>query len=197
MDKYWLLTWTCYGTWLPGDDRGFVSPIAGPDEKYRLIRNSGDPVPGGIPALERYHESRLKSEPIYITGDHARVLLDQFRETTRIRNWLLLAVAIMANHTHVIVGVPGDPDPSDILGDFKSYGSRALNRKWGKPASGTWWTESGSKRKKGDETAVFSAIKYVRNQYDSLVVWVNDEAIRTTFGETGERFLASWGVSPC
>ena len=25
--RYWLLTWTTYGTWLPGDDRGFVSPV--------------------------------------------------------------------------------------------------------------------------------------------------------------------------
>ena len=23
-DRAWLLTWTCYGNWLPGDARGFV-----------------------------------------------------------------------------------------------------------------------------------------------------------------------------
>ena len=23
-DRHWLLTWTTYGTWLPGDDRGSV-----------------------------------------------------------------------------------------------------------------------------------------------------------------------------
>lgn len=25
--RCWLLTWTTYGTWLPGEDRGFVSPV--------------------------------------------------------------------------------------------------------------------------------------------------------------------------
>jgi hypothetical protein len=25
--RYWFLIWTTYGTWLPGDDRGFVSPV--------------------------------------------------------------------------------------------------------------------------------------------------------------------------
>lgn len=25
--RYCLLTWTTYGTWLPGEDRGFVSPV--------------------------------------------------------------------------------------------------------------------------------------------------------------------------
>ncbi len=24
MDRYWPLTWTTYGTWLPGDARGFA-----------------------------------------------------------------------------------------------------------------------------------------------------------------------------
>ena len=34
MDRYWLLTWTTYGTWLPGDARGFVSNVAdGPDPR--------------------------------------------------------------------------------------------------------------------------------------------------------------------
>jgi hypothetical protein len=27
MDRYWLLTRTTYGTWLPGDVRGFVSRV--------------------------------------------------------------------------------------------------------------------------------------------------------------------------
>jgi hypothetical protein len=28
MDRHWLLTWTMYGTWLPGDHRGFVSNVS-------------------------------------------------------------------------------------------------------------------------------------------------------------------------
>lgn len=27
MDRYWLLTWTTYGTCLPGDPRGFVGRV--------------------------------------------------------------------------------------------------------------------------------------------------------------------------
>ncbi len=41
MDRYWLLTWTTYATWLPGDPRGFVSNIA--DEAGKGIRHN---VPG-------------------------------------------------------------------------------------------------------------------------------------------------------
>jgi hypothetical protein len=95
------------------------------------------------------------------------------------------------------VGVPGDPDPSDILGDFKGYGSRPLNRRWGKPPSGTWWTEGGSKRKLPDEQAVGGAIRYVRDQPNPLAVWLNADAIRAAFDEPlSASLLASGGREP-
>jgi REP element-mobilizing transposase RayT len=96
----------------------------------------------------------------------------QFHETSAFRKWSNLAVAIMPNHFHIVVGVQGDPDPSNVLRDFKSYGSRVLNRRWGKPKSGTWWTESGSKRKLRDDSAVRMAIGYVRDQPNPLLVWL-------------------------
>ena len=27
IDRNWFLTWTTYGTWLPGDPRGFVGSL--------------------------------------------------------------------------------------------------------------------------------------------------------------------------
>lgn len=79
----------------------------------------------------------LKSEPILLTQSQAELLLVQFQETTDFRHWLLAAVAIMANHIHVVLGVPGDPDPDNLLRDLKSYGSRKLNRTIGRPESET------------------------------------------------------------
>ena len=35
----WLITWTTYGTWLPGDSRGHVSPVLKPNASY-LKRNN-------------------------------------------------------------------------------------------------------------------------------------------------------------
>ena len=87
-----------------------------------------------------------------------------------------LMIALLSGGHCLLVGVPGDPDPDLLLRDFKSYGSRALNHRWPKPASGTWWAESGSKRKKADDAAVRSAIEYVRDQPNPLTVWLADEA---------------------
>lgn len=77
----------------------------------------------------------------------------------------------MPNHVHLVLGVTGDPDPATLLRDFKSYGSRTLNRRFGAPASGTWWTEQGSKRKIWDARHLDAVLRYVRTQAGALVVW--------------------------
>lgn len=180
MDRYWLLTSTTYGTWLPGDPRGFVSETR--DSKWAKIRHNapGTPVDVDQPLLYGYTESKLKAPPVTLSLEHGRALLEQFQETAEHRGWLLLAVAIMANHFHIVVGVEGDPAPGRILGDFKSYGSRKLNRGWGQPESDTWWTESGSKRKLATEANVLAAVRYVEEQEFPLLIWVAERYLRAT-----------------
>jgi REP element-mobilizing transposase RayT len=184
MDRHWLLTWTTYGTWLPGDPRGFVSNVA--DHAGKAVRHNaaGTPCDADIPALQRYMQQSLKGGPSYLTREQAVALLGQFQETAAHRGWQLLAVAVMANHVHLVVGASGDPDPESFLRDFKSYGSRVLNRRWGKPVSGTWWTESGSRRKLPESTAVRAAVAYVKDQERPLVIWSGDEGA-PDIGERG------------
>ena len=103
----------------------------------------------------------MKGSPIHLNGSQAEEALSQFLETAGFRQWSLLAGAVMFNHFHLVVGVIGDPKLSKILGDFKSWGTRRLTRTFGAPASKTWWTSRGSKRRLCDEEAVASAIVYV------------------------------------
>ncbi|MBS0260313.1 MAG: hypothetical protein JSS02_00025, partial [Planctomycetes bacterium] len=111
MDRYWLLTTNTYGTWLPGDHKGFVGFVRNPSGEKVIHNIPGTPVETGNPLLERFARSQLKSPPVRFTLGQAELLLDQFLETAQIRKWRLLAVAIMANHVHWVVGVLGDPDP--------------------------------------------------------------------------------------
>ncbi len=192
MDRYWLLTSTFYGNWLPGDPRGFVSRVRNrrPEDLLALDARGADATPlaarrehdvPGTPydhdlrGLHRHAQEQLKGKPVHLNHEQAQVLLAQFLETADYRGWRLWAVAIMFNHVHLVVGVPGDPDPTKVLGDFKSYGSRVLTARWAKPESDTWWTYAGSKRKLPNEAAVLSAIEYVRNQHNPLVVWISPE----------------------
>ncbi|HEY1380038.1 MAG TPA: transposase [Gemmataceae bacterium] len=179
MDRYWLLSSSFYGNWLPGDPRGFVGRVRDgrPDDPpvpSRLLHDlPGTPYDADLPGLHRAAKTVLRSPPVRVTVEQARALVAQFRETASYRGWQLLAAAVTANHVHLVTGVPGDPDPTKVLGDYKAYGSRALNRRWGRPPAGTWWTYDGSKRKLRDERAVRDAVVYVRDQPYALVVWID------------------------
>jgi hypothetical protein len=90
----------------------------------------------------------------------------------------------MANHVHLVVGVPGDPDPSALLRDFKSYASRALNLRDRRSVKPRWWTEQGSKRKIADWDNLETVLRYVREQAYALDVW---DAVNADVSASGGR----------
>ena len=109
MDRYWLLSSTTYGNWLPGDSRGFVSNVRdgpGPEVRHNA---PGEVIDADMPGLECAAHAAVKCPPIRLTLEQARAVLNQFRETAAYRGWLLLAAAVMANHFHAVVGVEGRP----------------------------------------------------------------------------------------
>ena len=174
MTRSWLLTWTTYGTWLPGDPRGFVSNVRdGPGPEVRHNR-PGTPYDADDPRVRRRALANLVGTPVFLAAHHASLLAEQFRQTAAFRGWTILAGAIMTNHVHLVVRVPGDPDPAGLLHDFKSYGTRRLQQAGMRPTGARWWTHGGSRRKLPDEHAVAAAIRYVLNQPHALITWKCD-----------------------
>ena len=176
--RSWLLSNTFYGTWLPGDQRGSVTSVRDtrpddPPSDFRLEHDiPGTPWEEEIPGLRHAAEEQMRGPPIYFDLEKAEIMLAQFRETAGYRAQVLRAVSVMYNHLHFVVQVADDPGPRRLLADYKAYGSRALNRRYGKPLSETWWTNKGSKRKLKDEQALAAAIHYVLyKQPNPLVVW--------------------------
>jgi REP element-mobilizing transposase RayT len=114
----------------------------------------------------------------------------QVRETAAWRGWEIHAVAVMANHFHVVISAPDAVHSTAILRDLKSYAARALNQRWGKPVSGTWWTESGSRRPLADGQALEDGSHYVlHRQWNPLAVWPTQgaDAPRSGKRESPER----------
>jgi REP element-mobilizing transposase RayT len=171
-DRAWLLTWTCYGTWLPGDQRGFVG-FHYDTNGQRVIKNDPDTeYAQGISPLRRYAANVQRNEKCLLSEEQATLAAEQFAETAGYRGWRLIACAVMTNHVHIVVVVPDDPDPEAILHSFKSYTSRRLNQEYGRRY---WWTKSGSTRKLPDESAIRSAVRYVKDQPGTLIVRVDDQ----------------------
>ena len=174
MNRHWFLTWTIYGTWLPGDAHGFTGKTK--DVPRHAFADPLAPPNAPNERLAAYSLNSLKAPSVYFQQPHAEALFSQFQETASHRHWRLLAVGIMTTHVHLVVGVDDDPDPEKLLGDFKSYGSRRLNRDFGRPKNDTWWTEGGSKQKLKNHAEVEATIDYIRRQPNPLLIWTIDGA---------------------
>lgn len=169
----WFITSTTYGTWLPGNERGFVSNVL--DERFEWVRHNAPNTPydADDPDRRQFAKSLLRSSPIHFTVEHAEAIAAQFHETVCYRHWRLHSFAIMASHVHVVVSADDAVESSEILGALKSYASRRLNQRWPRPVSGTWWTESGSQRPVDDEAYFVNVVRYVADQPGKLAFWID------------------------
>ena len=168
--RYAIVTSTTYGTWLPGDKRGFVSRFYDNKGNVVLQNEYGTAWAADHPDLVGVAQKRLKSEPILLSQPHATIILQQWQETVEFHQWYLFVAAIMPNHFHLVLALPSDFDKSKILYRLKSYPSRALNKVYGKRE---WWTSSGSVRFCFDEKSLLARIEYVKKQPNPLLVWEN------------------------
>jgi REP element-mobilizing transposase RayT len=178
VDRCWLLTWTTYGTWLPGDERGFVSAVRDQTGAQATHNQPATEYDRDRPHLEGYSKATQKLASVRLTRTQAAAVCRQMQTTADLRHWKLFAIAVMANQIHAVVGVPGDPDPSSLLRDFKSYCARQLNQTSPSRERQRWWTKSGSTRMLPDETAILAAIRYVENQEWPLALWIRGESER-------------------
>jgi REP element-mobilizing transposase RayT len=150
----YFLTWSTYGTWLPGDRRGWV------DKHHR-----GPHVPFQEPDLERESSARtrMKESAVVLEMESRHVADCAIRETCSIRGWFVHALSVRSNHVHVVITAE-DVNPGEVLRAIKAYGTRALNQLHSNPPRKHWWTEGGSKRYLNDEKSIQAAIQYVETQ---------------------------------
>src|SRR5258708_4132426 len=140
MDRYWLLTWTTYGNWLPGDERGFVGNVRDSDGKQITHNIPGTPYDEDLPGLRAFVREQMTGPPVTLERIEAEAMIAQYQETAAVRKYELCAASVMYNHTHLVVGVPDDPSPDSLLKTFKEWATRALKRFRPLPPNGTWWT---------------------------------------------------------
>src|SRR6516162_8965684 len=85
MDRFWLLTWTTYGSWLPGDARGFVSEVRDEEGNKVLHNEPGTPCDADLPSLARYAASRMTEDGVVLNRAQAEAIALQLRETAEHR----------------------------------------------------------------------------------------------------------------
>src|SRR5262245_35698574 len=107
MDRYWFFTWRTYGTWLPGSP-GFVGSYVTTSAERRSENAPGEMTAEPMPALEACARDHLSAPPVYLSRTQADRVLDQLHETASYRGRVIDAVAVLADHIHLVFGTPGD-----------------------------------------------------------------------------------------
>ncbi|MEN6451727.1 MAG: hypothetical protein ABFC96_14645 [Thermoguttaceae bacterium] len=143
-----LLTWTTYGSWLPGDDRGWVWKGKGIQEPDRIKKAAS--------------QKRMTEPTCTLDNEQRTVVEKTVRDHCTLRGWRLHAVACRTQHVHVVVSA--DRKPEDMRDQLKAWCTRnlkSLQHSRGAELRENWWTERGSQRYLGDEESLEAAIHYV------------------------------------
>ena len=178
--RTWFVTSTTYGTWLPGDERGFVGRVRdlrpGEDSLTRVEHDRrGDDYDADLAAIKNSALNAMRGNAVWLTAGQATAVRDQLLATAAYRGWQVHAVAVMANHFHIVATTGPAVAPDDVLRDFKCYASRALNKAWARPRSGTWWTESGSCRELPGAAVVRQKVRYTLDQEFPLALYASPD----------------------
>jgi len=140
-----FLTCATYGTWLPGDQRGWIEYHHG----WQLPRLN----------LERHCQTKMSEKQCLLSPAQRLLVTAQAEETCGHRGWTLFAVDCRSNHAHFVVGA-FNTDAKKIRIDLKAWCTRRL-KKDSKLPRDHWWAERGSIRWVWDEDSLAKVIEYV------------------------------------
>ncbi|BBO31136.1 hypothetical protein [Lacipirellula parvula] len=169
-----LETWTCYGQWLPGDPRGYVSNTL-TEEGYRAKQNvRGTTYDRDDAATLRRAKSLQKHPALWLTEELAHITAEALLAAAVDREWIILRAAVMSNHVHVVVAECPD-DGSAVRRVLKGVSQAKLNDYVGSPKS--WWTRGGSDRYLHGEQAIAAAVNYGAQQARMLAAIENNAIV--------------------
>ena len=132
----YLLTFTCYGSHLPGDARGSFDHVRG-GERCPLAPN---------PGLEAFRRRNMRQTPYLLATAQVRCeVRDAIVKVCRYRPWSLYALHARTNHVHGIVDA--ETSPSRVFNAWKAYASRSLRAAREGPLDRIYWTHGGSARR--------------------------------------------------
>lgn len=170
-----FLTWTTYGTWLPGDRRGYVSNTLR-DEGVEPKRNRPGTDYTADHEFTRRRAAAIQKYPsVWLSPYAAVVVAESLAEAAADRGWRIVRGAIMANHVHVVLRDVPDDGPG-VRRALMGVSRKALTERVNESRPKRWWTAGGSDRYLHDERSILDAIRYVEGQRAMLAQIVDGVA---------------------
>jgi REP element-mobilizing transposase RayT len=150
--KAYFLTWTTYGTWLPGDDRESVTHG---NNRYK------DPFSPPDVCVADAARKTMPHAPLTLTK-HMRAVVDQaIVDHCNHRGWRLHALNVRTNHVHAVVSAIDTPEI--VMTQFKAWSTRRLREQDLVDPTTKVWTKHGSTRYIWEQESIEPAVRYVRD----------------------------------
>ncbi len=140
-----LITWTTYGTWLPGDSRGWRK------------RGRGPKVPQ--PLLEDWCRRQMQDEAVLLRPADRNTVEAAIREHCEVRGWQLFAVTARSNHIHVVVRAAAIP--RTVRDQLKANCTRRLRSQSTPLIVDRTWTRGGDCEILDTEEDIEAAVIYI------------------------------------
>jgi len=141
-----FITWTVYGTFLQGDERGWRK------------RQQGEQLPQ--PNLARWRNQRLK-HPVKLLDQAQRAAVDnEVQRLANYRSWRLWAHSVRTNHVHIVV-TAADHTGSKVRDQLKANSTRILRELWPCWQDRPVWTTGGDWKIINDAKDLEQVVFYV------------------------------------
>lgn len=148
----YMLTWTTYGAWLHGDERGSYN---------RKAKSLADHHVEPNPRLQQLRRDQLKHPSILLDGPMRKVVRLSIEDACTHRNCQVLALNVRTNHVHIVL--PANVSAKRMLHDLKARATRALRDAGLVSRESNVWTSGGSTSLLFGSKSLSDAIEYVTN----------------------------------
>jgi len=157
----YFITFTTYGTWLHGDERG--STIRQEGFTLRLDKHTGI-------YTHEYH--KLRNDPVTLNPAKRKIVLDTIIKHCNIRQWHLYATHVRSNHVHIVV--KSNKPAKLTASELKNWPTRMLrNEGFEIPMV---WTRGGSNKMIFTRAKLKEKIHYAVYEQGEMMEYYIDEA---------------------
>jgi len=140
----YMITWTTYGTWLQGDERGYV-------KNSRIY-------PANKALMQANRQLQLQGS-VKLSKHQQRIVRQAISKEAVLQGQRIYALSVQSNHVHIVVQYIPQPIYK-IVAHYKKAARIALKAEG---HNGKLWTRGYDKRFCFDEMTLNEKIKYVQS----------------------------------
>ena len=162
MPLAYFITFTTYGTWLHGTDKGMGSV----DQEHNAY---GTPYVEADAARVQSERDAMTQPPYVLDAPRRTIACDAIVAIARDKEWSLLAAHVRSNHVHVVIAA--EREPGRLMSDLKARASRELTLAGYESTQRKRWTRHGSTLYLFDSAVVAQKIHYTLHEQGAPMAW--------------------------